>query len=98
MLDRGSPETQVTSVEEEVRARHCRDAKVVVEIGCYQGHTTALLASHSAGIVYSIDPFLRGRLGIAYGKWIAQAHFRRRRLGNVKLLEGYSYALAPHFA
>jgi predicted O-methyltransferase YrrM len=97
MLRCATPETQVTAVEREILAKHCRDAKVTVEIGCYEGCTTALLASHSAGIVFSIDPFPRGRLGLSYGKWIAQTHFRRLRLSNVKLLEGYSHAVAPRF-
>ncbi len=98
MLHRAVPETQVTPVEQEVLAKYCRNAKVVVEIGCYEGNTTALLAAHSAGIIYSIDPFFRGRLGLSYGKWIARAYLRQRKLANVKLVEGYSYAVAPRFA
>jgi predicted O-methyltransferase YrrM len=77
--------------------KHVVGAKVVVEIGCYEGKTTAALGSRTDGLVYSIDPFFKGRLGICYGEFIARSHCRRRRLSNVRFVKGFSHQAAPGF-
>lgn len=90
-------ETQVTEREQLVLRKHCADAKVAVEIGCFEGATTSLLARHVAGTVYTIDPFPPGRLGIRYGKLIASRHLARHRISNVRFIVGYSQEVAPDF-
>jgi predicted O-methyltransferase YrrM len=90
-----SPETQVTQREAEVLLKHLPDHGVIVELGCFEGRTTALLATNTQGIIYSIDPFFRGRLGVSYGEWIAKLH--NRRANNVRFLKGFSFEQAPRF-
>ena len=97
LLGLEAPFTQVTDRELDCLLRHSRTAAVVVEIGCYEGKTTAALARHTSGSVYSIDPFFRGRLGICYGEWIARIHCRRQRLNNVQFVKGFSYDVAQDF-
>jgi hypothetical protein len=38
-------------------ATRAADARMIVEVGCWQGRSTRALADHSAGIVYAIDPW-----------------------------------------
>lgn len=91
------PDTQVTQRELRCLLDHVNGAKVVVEIGCYEGRTTAALAKQTTGKVYSIDPFFRGRLPVCYGELIAKAHCRRQGAANVQFLKGFSHDIAPTF-
>lgn len=71
---------------------------VVVELGCYEGRTSAVLAQQTDGRVYSVDPFLPGRLGICCGEQIARLHARRKGLVNLHFIKAFSYnaaALVP---
>lgn len=77
---------------------HSRNAKVIVELGCYEGRTTAALAKNTSGTVFSIDPFSKGRLGICYGERISKINAERNRLKNVTFLKGLSYEVAPTFS
>ena len=83
-----SPQSQVTDRELKLLLRYAADVETVCEIGCFEGKTCAALAEVTKGKVYSIDPFVPGRLGICYGEWIARTHVRRKGLNNVKLLTG----------
>jgi predicted O-methyltransferase YrrM len=85
-----APYSQVTEEELSLLLEYSHSANIIVEIGCFEGKTTASLARNSKGMVYSIDPFFQGRLGISYGKWIAQVHFRRQHVRNIQLLKGTS--------
>ena len=60
------PETQTTQAEREVLASFLPGAKRIVEIGVFEGFTTRMLAEHADAdsIIYGIDPFFVGRLGI----------------------------------
>lgn len=92
-----APDTQVTDRELSMLTRYAQGAKVIVEIGCYEGKTTAALARCSKS-VYSIDPFPPGRLGICYGEVIAEKHLQRLGLrDNVRLWTGFSWDIAPNF-
>src|SRR5437762_13384802 len=91
------PASQVTERELECLLKHSRDADVIVEIGCYEGSTTAALARNTAGRVYSIDPFFHGRLGLCYGEWIARFIRWKTKLKNIQFLKAFSYDVAPKF-
>lgn len=97
-LGMDSPETQVTASELDCLLTYVRESDVAVEIGCYQGRTTGELARNTKGQVYTIDPFVAGRLGIGYGELIAKTHCRRLGLKNVQFLKGFSYDIAPSFS
>ena len=79
-------------------ARHATGAHCAVEIGVYEGVTTLVIAASMApdGILYGVDPFLRGSLGISYGKVITERALRREHLSHkVQLIEKFSYDAAP---
>lgn len=92
-----TPSSQVTEAELQCLLKYSEGAKVIVEIGCYEGKTTAALARRSPGQVYTIDPFIRGRLGISYGALIAKEHCRRTGVRNVHFVRALSYDVAPGF-
>ncbi|HEY6804114.1 MAG TPA: class I SAM-dependent methyltransferase [Pyrinomonadaceae bacterium] len=93
-----APASQVTSKESEVLLKYLPARGVVVELGCFEGSTTALLATNTEATLYSIDPFFSGRLGVSYGEWIAKLHSRRSRTRNVRFLKGFSFDQARHFS
>src|SRR5258708_22852275 len=91
------PATQGTDGELECLLKDAQGASVIVEIGCYEGSTTAALAANTTGRVYSIDPFFSGRLGICYGEVVAKFVRWKRRLSNVEFLKAFSHDVAPQF-
>lgn len=91
------PESQVTNNEQSLLLTHARDCKMVVEIGCYEGKTTAALAQVAKGVVYSIDPFPPGRMGVSYGEQIARIYCRRRGIRNARFVKGLSFDVASDF-
>jgi predicted O-methyltransferase YrrM len=95
-MDRG--ETQTTALEREAIGRHAAGARRAAEIGVYEGVTTLVIAASIApeGILYGVDPFFRGRLGISYGRIISELALRRARLRHkVRLVEKLSHDAAP---
>ena len=97
MLKLDSPQSQVTDRELGLLLDHAKEADTICEIGCFEGKTSVALAEVTKGAVYSVDPFVPGRLGICYGHWIARTHIRRKRLKNVRLLRGFSADVASSF-
>lgn len=93
-----APHSQVTEQELRCLLSYATTAHVIVEIGCYEGSTTAALAKHTQGRVYSIDPFLGGRLKLCYGEMIAKTHCRRNGAKNVEFIKGFSHDVAPGFS
>jgi predicted O-methyltransferase YrrM len=89
--------SQVSPRELACLLRYAREAKVIVEVGCYEGSTTVQLAANTQGRVYSIDPFFSGRLGICYGELVAR--FVRWKLGlkNIEFLKALSHDAATEF-
>lgn len=73
------PATQTTQAERDVLISFLPGAKRVVEIGVFEGFTTRLLAEHSDAdaVVYGIDPFFCGRLGISWGRKITEFYNRK---------------------
>lgn len=92
-----SPETQVSDAELNQLLPFASTANVIVEIGCYEGNTTAALAKNSKGRVYSIDPFFKGRAGICYSELIARLHCRRQGLRNVEFIKAFSHEAVNGF-
>jgi predicted O-methyltransferase YrrM len=92
-----SPETQVSERELDMLRRYARDAKVAVEIGTFEGRTSAALAPVVAGTLFSVDPFPAGRIGVCYGEWIAKINARRSAIKNVRFVKGFSHDVAPGF-
>ena len=97
MLRLDPPQSQVTDRELGLLLDHAKDAETICEIGCFEGRTCVALAEVTKGRVYSVDPFVSGRVGICYGEWIARSHIRRKGLKNVRLLRGFSADVAPSF-
>lgn len=92
-----SPRSQVTEDELRCLLRHSSKAEVLVELGCYEGKTSAALASNCEGMVFSIDPFFRGRLGVCWGQVIAKNYSRRKNLRNLCYLKGLSHEAVRSF-
>lgn len=70
------PNTQTTLAERDVLVSFLPGAKRIVEIGVFEGFTTHVLAesADSDAIIYGIDPFFSGRLGISWGERIARRY------------------------
>ena len=68
------PATQTTSLEQRALAQHAAGRKRLVEIGVHEGFTTRRLAEAMAadGVLYAIDPFFGGRLGVRWSQRIAR--------------------------
>ena len=76
--------SQTTPAERTVIARHAAGKRALVEIGVFEGLTTGVIGRAMAadGVLYGIDPFIPGRLGICRGKLVAGreiADLRRTR-------------------
>jgi predicted O-methyltransferase YrrM len=74
-----SAETQTSYAERDALARHARDCRRVVEIGVWHGVTTSRLraAMSRDGVVYAVDPFPPGRLGVSFQRIIAHREVSR---------------------
>jgi len=86
-------QTQTTVAERECIARYARGKHRVVEIGVFEGVTTAVIASalDAEAVLYGIDPFVVGRLGICWGKPIAKRQVSRQKpVCKVEFIEQYS--------
>lgn len=72
------PQTQTTESEREVLVSFLPGAKRIVEIGVFEGFTTRLLAERAdpGAVIYGVDPFFSGRLGISWGERIARSYNR----------------------
>lgn len=87
------PQTQTTKAERETLASFLPGTKRIVEIGVFEGFTTRMLAERADAdaVIYGIDPFFSGRLGICWGERIART-FTGRHLANgkVRLVKKFS--------
>ncbi len=88
-----SPHTQTSPAEQAAIRRYAEGRKRAVEIGVYEGVNTKIIGSSLAagGVLYAIDPFVRGSLGICYYERIA-----RWNLGGALLRS--RVRLIPHFS
>jgi predicted O-methyltransferase YrrM len=78
--------TQTTETERHCLEKHASGRKIVVEIGVFQGVTTSVLrrAMAADGVIYAIDPFRTGRLGISFLQRIAHGEVGRVSNGTVE--------------
>src|SRR6185369_5527342 len=98
LLGLESAHTQTSEAERGALVRHAKGRKRLVEIGVYEGFTTAILAQAMApdGVLHAIDPFLSGRLGICWGKWVARREVAKAKpSGRVEFVEKFSHQAAP---
>ncbi|MBI3316617.1 MAG: class I SAM-dependent methyltransferase [Candidatus Omnitrophica bacterium] len=77
--------TQTTQKEREALSKYSSGKKKAVEIGVYEGVNTRIIAQHldSQGVLYAVDPFFRGRIGICWNEFIARGEIRRGKVKNV---------------
>lgn len=71
--------TQTSAAERAAIARFAQGRRSALEIGVFEGVTTALIAKQLApnGTLFAVDPFFPGRLGICWSRYIAQREVRR---------------------
>lgn len=97
-------ETQTTEAERDCLALHAAGKACLAEIGVWHGVTTCRLRTvmAPAGVLYAIDPYPVGRLGVSFQKRIAHAGVGRVRNGWVEWVRttgaDAARALAPQLA
>ena len=94
-------ETQTTANERKLIAQYSKGAKTAVELGVFEGVNTLIIASSLAadGYLYAVDPFMKGRLGLCYGKLICKSQLAKHRVqGKVKFLEMLSFDAVAHIS
>jgi predicted O-methyltransferase YrrM len=87
------PHSQSTQNEQDIIARYATGSKCAVEIGVYEGVNTSNIAARmdGNGVLYAIDPFFKGKLGICYYEKIAKKLVAKNKLGNkVKFIPSLS--------
>ena len=96
--------TQTSQKERDALASLAMRANKVLEIGVYEGNATKLLASSmlKTRILYAVDPFFTGNLGISYGLLITKSQIRRaKKLNNgvtVEVIKDFSYNAASNYS
>jgi predicted O-methyltransferase YrrM len=84
--------TQTTAAERRLLARYARDASRLLEIGVYEGASTRITADAmpSMAVLYAVDPFFRGRLGICWSEVIARREAKKSRTRSVRFVRAMS--------
>jgi predicted O-methyltransferase YrrM len=94
--------TQTTAAERACLARHATGRRVIVEIGVFEGVTTRVLRGVMAedGVLYAVDPFQTGRLGVSLHERIAHHEVSRSPRGRVEWMRttGRGAAADPRVA
>ena len=96
-----APHTQTTPEERAELVRYLPGAKTIVEIGVFEGASTALLAVNADrdATIYGIDPMFPGRLGICWGEIVAKHVTKSERsTGRVRLVKRMSYEASNQVA
>jgi predicted O-methyltransferase YrrM len=86
--------SQTSHLERETISRYARGRRLLAEIGVYEGKTTAALSRAMApdGVLYAIDPYFPGRLGICWSKGIARREVAKALpAGRVVFLQQLSF-------
>lgn len=81
-------QTQTTEAERKCLAKHAAGRRYLVEIGSWHGVTTRRLRESmpTEGLLYAIDPYPVGRLGLSLQQLIAHREVRRSDNGKVRWL------------
>src|SRR3712207_2111978 len=84
--------SQTSEAERAILSLYASRAKRLLEIGVYEGLTTAILAKAMPedAVLYGVDPFFKGRIGFSWGKLIAKREIRRVGVTRVELVEDFS--------
>lgn len=95
-LGREAARTQTTPSERDCLRRYGASARLAAEIGVYEGVSTRALreAMPQDALLYGVDPFFRGRLGICWGRVISHREIRRSRGARVEFVEKLSVPAA----
>lgn len=94
LLGRDQPETQTTQAERNCLASFAANSSRSVELGVFEGVSTDVIArSMSKGILYAVDPFIHGSLGICWSELIARSHANH---ANVEFLKMTSHQAASY--
>ncbi len=92
------PHSQTTENEKKAISKYAAGSKCAVEIGVYEGVNTVNIAGtiNSDAVLYAIDPFVKGRLGICYYEKIAKLQVKKNKVqGKIKFIAAYSAEAAP---
>ena len=94
----GKPHSQTTENEKKAITKYAAGSQCAVEIGVYEGVNTVNIAKaiNSDAVLYAIDPFVKGRLGICYYEKIAKLQVGKNKVkGKIKFITAYSEGAAP---
>jgi predicted O-methyltransferase YrrM len=97
-------QTQTTEAERASLARHAAGRRCLVEIGSWHGVTTRRLREAMApdAVLYGVDPYRAGRLGIGFQRYIAQVEVNQVANGHVRWVretgESAAQTLGPELA
>ena len=84
--------TQTSVAERALLARYAAKSSRLLEIGVFEGRTTAEIARAmpSSAKIYGVDPFFTGRLGICWTRIIARREVRKHaaQVQFVEMLSG----------
>lgn len=85
-LGLAAAETQTTPTERDALARHAAGRRTLAEIGVWHGVTTRRLRAAMApdGVLYAVDPYPVGRLGVSFQQMIARRELAREPNGRVE--------------
>ncbi len=94
-------ETQTTVAEREALCQLIENRRCAVEIGVFEGRTTFDLARAlpADGLLYAVDPFFTGRLGVCWGEPIAKSQIaksgKREQVVILKMLSSQAVDHVP---
>lgn len=89
-----SPETQTSFNERECIYKYAQGKDLAVEIGVFEGVNTNTIAKAMTkkGVLFGIDPFFKGKLGICYHEWITYVYlFFNSNLKKVQFIKKLSF-------
>jgi predicted O-methyltransferase YrrM len=91
--------TQTTDAERDCLAKHATGRRCVVEIGVWHGVTTSRLLQAMApdGILFAVDPYPPGRLGVSFPQWIAHRQVKQASNGRVRWIRSTGAEAARAF-
>jgi len=83
LLRLSGPDTQTSDAERQCLRKYAVGRRSLVEIGVYHGVNTRLLCESAdpSAVVYAVDPFFTGKLGVSFNRMIAHSHVARAYRG-----------------